>query len=157
MNKIESVLEMWDNGVTSSAEERDAAVDRMKWWDDFYATSGARKQVATRWTYQGNTYEDSNCPKPIPDMSGLVYATHDWKTWVVLNPDGTQRFVIQVPRISEKSVPDQGDIGEPLPLKGGAKHVMYGEGGDGERHDCRFYFNMHTGELMKVDFVGRHW
>nr|CCA80178.1 hypothetical protein BDB_80572 [blood disease bacterium R229] len=52
-------------------------------------------------------------------MSGLVYATQGWKTWVVLNPNGTQRFVIQVPRISEKSVPDQGDLGEPLPLKGG--------------------------------------
>ncbi|WP_205569978.1 hypothetical protein [Ralstonia solanacearum] len=157
VKKIENVLELWDNGFTSSAEERDAAVDRMKWWDDFYEISGARKQIATRWTYQGNTYEDSNCPRPIPDMSGLVYATSGWKTWIVLNPDGTQRVVIHVPRISEKSIPENGDLGEPHHMKGDALHVMYGEGGDGDRDDCRFHFDMHTGELLQVDLVGRHW
>ncbi|CBJ34814.1 hypothetical protein [Ralstonia solanacearum] len=148
---IENVVEVFDNGVDLEYGLSYEAREALK------LNTGAKFPVATRWTYYGHVYEDANCPKPIPDMSGLVYATQGWKTWVVLNPNGTQRFVIQVPRISEKSVPDQGDLGEPLPLKGGAMHVMYGEGGDGERHDCRFYFNMHTGELMKVDFVGRHW
>lgn len=157
MGKIENVFELWDNGATSSPSDRDGAVDRMKWWDDFFATSGAKRLVATRWTYQGNTYEDPNCPIPIPDGSGLVYTTMGWKTWVVLNPDGTRRLVIHVPRISKDSIPQQGELGEPRHMKGEPSHVMYGEGGDGHRYDCRFRFDMHTGELLQVENVGRHW
>lgn len=42
-------------------------------------------------------------------------------------------------------------------MKGMPTHIMYGEGGDGIRNDCRFFFNMHTGKLENVELVGRHW
>ncbi|WP_137926625.1 hypothetical protein [Cupriavidus sp. 2SB] len=157
MEKICSVLEIWDTGATSSKEEREAASDRMQWWDDFYARTGARKIVGTRWTYKGITYEDKNRPVPVPDMSGLVYAAPDLKSWTVLNPDGTRRFCIAVPKLSENSVPQNGELGIPKHMKGDPTNVMYGEGSDGDRCDCRFIFDMNNGELVKVEFLGKHW
>ena len=151
MNKIENVLEVLDNRATIpfglSYEEREHRKSELR----------ATHQISTRWTYLGSTYEDLNCPQPLPDGSGLVYATDGWKTWVVLNPMGQQRLTICVPRISNRSKPENGEIGQPSYRSDLPKHVMYGEGGDGDRNDVRFYFDMRDGTLLRAEFVGRHW
>lgn len=150
MEGISNVLEVFDNGTAfpyaSTYDSR----------EDHRLRTGANATVATRWTYFGKTYENELCPAPIPDMSGLVYASKDWKTWVVLNPNGLQRFVIRVPRISAQSVPEDGNLGDPRHMRGAPLYIMCGEGSDGDRDDCRFHFDMRTGQLVGVDLVGRH-
>ncbi len=42
-------------------------------------------------------------------------------------------------------------------MKRGALLVMYGGENDGDCDDCRFHFDMHAGELLRVDIVGRRW
>ena len=155
MEKIKNAVELWDNGAVSQLNP--PTEDIVKWLDDFFARTGAKKHIATRWLYEGRAYESAHCPIPISDLSGLVYATDEWKHWVVLNPDNTTKFTIEVPRISAKSVPENGELGEPRHMRGDLPNIMYGEGSDGDRNDCRFYFNMNTGELVRVEFVGRHW
>lgn len=155
MEKLQEAVELWDNGAVSPFNP--FADDIVTWFDEFFSKTGAKRRVATRWSYQGHTYENKKCPVPIPDFSGLVYATDEWKQWIVLNPDGTKKFTIGVPRISMQSKPENGELGEPRHMKGDPPHIMYGEGSDGDRADCRFFFNMHTGELENVELVGRHW
>ncbi len=155
MDEIQDAVEVWDNGATSPFNPD--AEDIVAWLGDFFARTGARKRITTQWTYKGRKYESRDCPVPIPDYSGLVYPTKDWKQWIVLNPDGTRRFTIEVPGISLQSSTENGELGEPKYLKGMPPHIMYGEGSDGYRDDCRFFFNMHTGQLENVELVGRHW
>lgn len=148
-------LKVWDNGITTVFDmERP---DLVEFHEEIRRKTGAKFGVATRWTFQGRIYEDTNCPMPIPDMSGLVYAVDGWKHWVVLNPDGTKKFTINVPKVNDQSAPDIGELGEPRYRKGDPPNIMYGEGSDGHRDDCRFFFDMHTGECINVQFVGRHW
>lgn len=152
---LENLLDVWDNGVLSPFDQ--GRPDLVEFHNEIREKTGAKFRIATRWTYQGKTFEDPNCPVPIPDMSGLVYATEGWKRWVVLNADSTMRLMIDVPRISSRSVPGKGELGIPRHMKSDPLNVMYGEGGDGDRDDCRFFFNMHTGLLDHVELVGRHW
>jgi len=155
MENLTQTLKVWNNGVTSPFNPE--RPDFVEFQDEIRNKTGAKFGISTRWIYQGKTYENAHCPIPIPDLSGLVYATDEWKRWVVLNPDNTTKFIIDVPRISAKSVPENGELGEPKYMKGDLPNIMYGEGSDGDRNDCRFYFNMHTGELLRVEIVGRHW
>lgn len=155
MDKFQDVVEIWDNGAVSPFNP--STEDIVAWLNDFFARTGARRRVATQWTFQGRTYESKHCPVPIPDCSGLVYPTKDWKRWIVLNPDGTTRLTIDVPRVSPKSSPENGELGQPRYMRGNPPYIMYGEGNDGDRDDCRFFFNMHTGQLENVEFAGRHW
>ena len=155
MNKLQNAVELWDSGDTSPFNP--PTEDIVAWLDEFFSRTGAKKRVATRWTFQDHVYEDANCPIPIPDMSALVYAVDGWKYWVVLNPDGTKKFTINVPKVNEQSVPELGELGEPRYRQGDPPNIMYGEGSDGYRSDCRFFFDMHTGECISVQFVGRHW
>lgn len=155
MDKFQGPLEVWDNGATSPFDP--VTEDIVAWLSDFFSRTGARKRVATKWTYRGRTFESMECPVPIPDYSGLVYPSKDWKRWIVINPDGTTRFTIEVPKINEQSLPEHGELGEPKYMKGYPPYIMYGEGSDGNRDDCRFFFNMHTGQLEDVQLVGRHW
>lgn len=155
MNKLQDALEIWDNGAVSPFNP--PTEDIVSWLQDFFAHTGAKRRIATQWTYQGQRYESKNCPVPIPDYSGLVYAAENWKRWVVLNPDGTTRFTIGVPKIRPQSSPADGELGEPRYMKGSPPYIMYGEGSDGYRDDCRFFFNMNTGMLEHVELVRRHW
>ena len=155
MEQLSGLLKVWDNGALSPFDPKQT--DLVEFHNEIRKRTGAKFGVATRWSYQGRTYENEKCPLPIPDFSGLVYATDGWKQWVILNPDGTTKFTIGVPRISMQSKPENGELGEPRHMKGGPPHIMYGEGSDGDRADCRFFFNMHTGELERVELVGRHW
>ncbi len=155
MDKFQDVVRVWDNGAVSPFNPQ--AEDIVAWLTDFFSRTGARKCVATQWTYQGRRYQSGECPVPIPDFSGLVYPSGDCKRWIVLDPDGTSRFTIEVPKISPKSSPENGEIGIPKHMKGQPAHIMYGEGSDGDRADCRFFFNMHSGQLEKVELVGRPW
>ncbi len=155
MDKFQDAVEVWDNGAVSPFNP--PTDDIVAWFNDFFSKTGARKRVATQWIYKERVYQSSNCPVPIPDYSGLVYPTSDWKRWVILNPDGTTRFTIDVPKISQQSSPENGELGEPEHMKGQPTYIMYGEGSDGNRGDCRFFFNMHTGKLENVELVGRHW
>lgn len=155
MNSLMNPLEVWDNGVVTPLDQQ--RHDLVEYHRSIRAETGAKFTVATRWTFQGCVYEDSNCPIPIPDMSGLVYAAERWKYWIVLNPDGTKKFTINVPKVNKQSVPKLGELGEPRYRKGDPPNIMYGEGSDGHRDDCRFFFNMHTGECIHVQLVGRHW
>jgi hypothetical protein len=155
MDRFQDVVEIWDNGAVSPINP--PAEDIVAWLSDFFARTGARMRVATQWTFQGRKYESEKCPVPIPDYSGLVYPTKDWKQWIVLNPDGTTRLTIDVPKIRLQSSPENGELGEPRYMEGKPPHIMYGEGSDGYRDDCRFFFNMHTGQLENVELVGRHW
>lgn len=160
MKTIEDVVEVYANGkcIPFFLPERVQAVNPVAWDAQYRKQIGAELPVvATRWVHEGRVYEDPNCPIPIPDMSGLVYATPGWKQWVVLNPDGTTRFFIDVPLVREDSNPSQGYLGEPSHFKGDPLHLMYGEGSDGHQDDCRFYFDMHTGQLLRTHFVSRHW
>lgn len=151
MNKIENIFEVFENGSTLpyglKYEERESQKNQL----------GAKYTVATRWTYLGETYDDPNCPVPIPDGSGLVYATKGWKSWIVLEPNGRKNFEIKVPKLSQSSKPNEGELGAPQYRPDMPSHVMYGEGGDGDRYDVRFYFDMRSGNLVRTEFVGRHW
>lgn len=155
MDKLKDPLVIWDNGAVSPFNP--PTEDLVSWLTDFFARTGARKRVATQWTYQGQVHKSENCPVPIPDNSGLVYSTEGRKRWVVLNPDGTVRFTIDVPRITQESLPENGELGEPMHMKGQPPHIMYGEGSDGALDGYRFFFNMHTGQLDDVQLAGRHW
>lgn len=155
MEKLKDAVEVWDNSVVSPFNP--PTEDIVAWLSDFFSRTGARKRIATQWTYKGRIYESKDCPVPVPDYSGLVYPTKDWKRWIVLNPDGTTRFTIEVPKISPQSPPENGELGEPKYMKGQPPYIMYGEGSDGSRDDCRFFFNMHTGQLENVELAGRHW
>ncbi|MCM0044459.1 MAG: hypothetical protein NBV65_07505 [Burkholderiaceae bacterium] len=148
-------LEVWNNGLLAPLEPW--RLDLVEFHNEIRRNTGAKFCVATRWTYQDSTFENPNCPVPIPDMSGLVYATAGWKQWVVINPDGTTKLVINVPRVSNLSVPENGELGMPRHMTSTPLNIMYGEGSDGYRDDCRFFFDMHTGLLERVEFVGRHW
>lgn len=128
---------VWDNGVITPLDLEWS--DLVEFHNAIRKKTGARFGVATRWTYAGHTYEDANCAVPIPDMSGLVYATARWKRWVILNPEGVTKLVITVPRINFESDPEKGEFGEPRYVEGNPLHIMYGEGSDGSRHDCRFF------------------
>jgi hypothetical protein len=155
VDKLQDPFEVWDNGALTPFYP--ATEDIVTWLTDFFMRTGARKRVGTQWTYQGKKYQSENCPIPIPDHSGLVYPTQDLKKWIVLNPDSTIKFTIQVPKISPESSPEKGELGQPQHKRGGPPYIMYGEGSDGDRNDCRFFFNMRTGRLESVDLVGRHW
>jgi hypothetical protein len=155
MDHLTEPLKVWNNGATSPFNPELA--DLVEFHEEFRNRTGANFGVATRWTFHGRTDEDANCPVPIPDLSGLVYATDGWKQWVVLNPDGTKQFTVKVPRISAQSVPEKGELGDPRHMKDDPLHIMYGEGSDGDRGDCRFFFDMHIGELVHAELVGRQW
>jgi hypothetical protein len=155
MGRIENPAEVWDNGVETPIDIHRREV--VAYHRSIRLKTGAKYIVATRWEFRGKTYENSHHPLPIPDFSGLVYATDEWRRWIVLAPDGIQRSVIEVPRISDHSKPEAGELGEPRYLEGDPPHIMYGEGSDGDRDDCRFFFDMHTCKLLRVQLVGRHW
>jgi hypothetical protein len=155
LGKLEDPFEVWDNGAISPFEP--VTDNIVAWLNDFFMRTGARKRIGTQWIYQGKKYHSKNCPIPIPDYSGLVYPTQDFKEWIVLNPDGSKKFTIKVPKISLQSSPEKGELGQPRHTKGDPPYIMYGEGSDGDRNDCRFFFNMHTGQLERVDLVARHW
>lgn len=157
---IEDVVEVYANGkvIPMDPPERRIAIDPLAWDRQFREARGAKLPiVATRWKHNGQTYENSNCPVPIPDMSGLVYATTGWKQWVVLQPDGSIKSVIDVPRVNEQSVPELGYLGDPSHDKDAPLHIMYGEGSDGDKDAYRFTFDMRTCTLLRAHFVGRHW
>lgn len=155
MEKIQDAFKVWDNDVLSPFDP--IAEDIVIWLNDFFARTGAKKTVATQWIYRGKKYRDNNCPIPVPDYSGLVYPIDNFKKWIVLNPNGSMRFTITVPIISSASIPEKGYLGVPLHWREEPSYIMHGEGSDGDRDDCRFFFNMHTGQLETVELVGRHW
>ena len=160
MGHIENVVEVYANGkvIPFDPPERRMAVDPIAWDRQHRESIGAELPItATRWQYNGHSYESSNCPIPIPDMSGLVYATEGWKQWIILHPDGSVRSIIDVPRITEQSVPELGYLGDPRHDKGAPLYLMYGEGSDGDKDAYRFTFDMRTCKLLRADFVGRHW
>lgn len=153
MKVIKDVTEVFDNGTSLPlySPQRLSAPNPQAWRRQAMRELRARYRVATRWTYRGRIYEDRNCPTPLPDMSGLVYATKSWKKWIVLDPEGHRRLEIRVPRISDHSMPEDGHLGIPEPVHGGPYNVMYGDGSDGHRDDCRFFFDMHAGVLLRVE------
>jgi|GEM_PF-4483536 len=155
MEKIQEVFKVWDNEVLSPFDP--ITEDIVVWLEDFFARTGAKKQIATQWIYKGRKYRDSHCPVPIPDFSGLVYTVDNFKNWIVLNPDGSIKFTIKVPKTSPASEPEKGYLGSPRYWKGKAPHIMHGEGSDGDRDGYRFFFNLHTGQLENFELVGRHW
>lgn len=160
MGRIDEVVEVYANGRVAAMNPPDRllALDPVAWDRKNRHMLGAELPIiATGWKHNGRYYEDSNCPIPIPDMSGLVYATAGWKQWVVLHPDGTVKAIIDVPKVTEQSVPALGNLGDPIHAKGAPLHIMYGEGSDGDKDGFRFTFDMHTCKLLKADFVGRHW
>lgn len=123
-----------------------------------YQTLGptqARYPIATRWKFQEKILENHHCPVPIPDMSGLVYATPGGRYWIVLRPDGTLRFRIPVPQVTRRSVPAEGYLGEPRRSLNERNYIMYCHGSDGDRDDFRFFFNMRNGRLVQVHLNGR--
>lgn len=155
MDLLSGVLKVWDNGVETPFDPFRS--DFVEYNDLIRRRTGAKYGVATKWTFSGAVYVDERLPIPIPDMSGLVYATAGWKQWVVLHPDGRVKAIIDVPKVTEQSVPALGNLGDPIHAKGAPLHIMYGEGSDGDRDGFRFTFDMHTCKLLKADFVGRHW
>lgn len=152
---ITDVVKVWDNGTETPFDPY--RPDLVEYHNSVRFQTGAKFGVATSWKYNGSVYQDSNSPTPIPDMSGLVYVAPGWKQWVIVNPDSSIRVVIDVPHVREHSNPAKGDLGEPRYFKGDPLHIMYGEGSDGYHNDCRFFFNMHTGELLRTEFMSRHW
>jgi hypothetical protein len=152
---ITAVFKVWDNNVETSLDPY--RTDLVEYNEDVRQRTGARYGVGTRWVFDGKSYQDANSPIPIPDMTGLVYATAGWRQWVVLNPDGSTKTIIEVPHVREHSQPEAGYLGAPSHFKGDPRHIMYGEGSDGYREDCRFIFDMHTCKLLRAEFVPLHW
>ena len=152
-DRVRNPVRVWNDGSTTTFHE--PTRDIMKW---IYQTIGPEKtryQVATRWTFRNEVMENRHCPVPIPDRSGLVYATPGGKYWIVLKPDGTLRFRIPVPQVTRRSTPSEGYLGEPRRSLNEDNYIMYCDGSDGDRDDFRFFFNMRNGRLVQVRLNGR--
>jgi hypothetical protein len=97
MSKLENVLEVWDNGATCPefGEVKKLYQHPVQWVDDFCRKTGAIKPVATRWTFDGQTYESSYRPVPLYQSNCLVEFHNDASELVVLNPNGTIRHKVR--------------------------------------------------------------
>ena len=153
MNIIDNLQNVWDNGLIApdnlSVEET----------QEFKMRTNAVKVVARKWIYEGKVRQTSNQVRLLRDQSGLVcYEDNDPRTGrlIVLNGDGTQRFVIEVPRIDENSRPDKGYLSLP-PSSARFGGIEWGcEGSDGYT-DYLFDFDWQTGALLKYARPTRPW
>lgn len=151
--RVRNPLRIWNDGSITPFFE--PTRDILEWIYQSLGPEKTRFPVATRWKFQNEILENRHCPVPIPDMSGLVYATPGGRYWIVLNPDGTVRFRIPVPQVTRRSVPSAGFLGEPQRSANEDKYIMYCDGSDGDRDDFRFFFNMRNGRLVQVHLNGR--
>ena len=152
-DRVNNALRVWNDGSVTPFFE--PTRDILEW---IYQTMGpdkTRYPVATRWKFQEEELENRHCPVPIPELSGLVYATPGGRYWIVLRPDGTLRFRIPVPQVTRRSVPSNGYLGEPRRSLNEDDYIMYCDGSDGDRDDFRFFFNMRNGRLIQVHLNGR--
>jgi len=153
MNRIDNLQDVWDNGLIApdnlSAEET----------QEFKKRTNAVRVVARKWIYEGKVRQTSNQVRLLRDQSGLVcYEDNDPRTGrlIVLNGDGTQRVVIDVPRIDENSRPDKGCLSLP-PSSAHFGGIEWGcEGSDGYT-DYLFDFDWQTGALLKFARPTRPW
>lgn len=150
---VRNPMRVWNDGSITRFYE--PTRDIVKWIYQAIGPEKKRYPIATRWKFQGEVLENRHCPAPIPDRSGLVYATPGGRYWIVLRPDGTLRFRIPVPQVTRRSKPSDGYLGEPRRSVNKENYIMYCDGSDGDRDDFRFFFNMRNGRLVQVHLNGR--
>lgn len=155
MKQIRNLSNAWDNGAISYAT---LSVEETQ---EFKRTTGAVRVVAMQWEFDERLYRrgGSDCfVQPLPDGSGLVYLIEDSSALVILNGDNTERLRIGVPRVDERSRPENGWLSLPKCSDaeglGGIRHGC--EGSDGYT-DYLFEFDWTTGALLKAVRPPRHW
>lgn len=153
MAEIKNLQDVWDNGAISLASLSGDEID------EFKQRTNAIKVVARKWMYEGKMYQTPYQVRLLPDQFGLVhYKNGDprSKSLVVLNGDGNQRVVIDVPRVDSNSRPENGYLALP-PSSARFGGIEWGcEGNDGHT-DYLFEFDWQTGSLLRYARPTRPW
>ncbi len=153
MKVIEMLVDVWDNNLATpsslSAEEI----------QEFKKRTNANRVMARNWIYDGKPYETHHQIRLLKDHSGFIYYQNDdprSRHLVVVNGDGTQRFVIGVPCLNENSRPSNGYLSlPPSPARFGG--IEWGvEGNDGNT-DYLFDFDWDTGKLLRYARLTHSW
>ena len=153
MAEIKNLQDIWDNGAVALASLSGDEID------EFKQRTNAIKVVARKWMCEGKMYQTPYQVRLLPDQFGLVqYKNGDprTKSLVVLNGDGTQRVVIDVPRVDSNSRPENGYLALP-PSSASFGGIEWGcEGNDGHT-DYLFEFDWQTGSLLRYARPTRPW
>jgi hypothetical protein len=153
MEKIENLRDIWDNGVISPAS---LSVEETQ---EFKKRTNAKRVVARKWLYLGKEHLTTHQVRLLRDQTGLVFYDEDNPRTgriIVLNADGTQRFVISTPRIDANSRPEDGYLSLP-PSSARFGGIQWGcEGNDGYT-DYLFDFDWQTGALLHYARPTRPW
>lgn len=153
MNEITDIREIWENGAVSSASLFGDNVERFK------QETGATRVIGTKWKYRGKEYGVPYYVRILADQTGVVhFESGDLRIGrlVVRNGDGSQRFVIEVPRIDANSRPEKGYLSLP-PSSAHFGGIEWGcEGNDGYT-DYLFDFDWNTGALLRYARPTRPW
>ncbi len=154
MRIIVDMRKVWDNGVESPFPA--SKLDEI---DELKQHTGATRVVGFRWNYGGKDYETSQQISVLQDKRGLVQCDGGAATGaslIVLNGDGSQRFIIGVPRVDANSRPEDGYLSLP-PSSAHFGGIEWGcEGNDGYT-DYLFDFDWNTGQLLRFTRPSRPW
>lgn len=153
MDKIDNLQDVWDNGLTASAN---LSVEEIL---EFKKLTNAHRVIARKWRCQGRVHETSHQVRLLRDQTGLVfYQDDDPRTGrlVVMNADGSQRIIIGAPRVDANSRPKEGYLSLP-PSSARFGGIEWGcEGNDGYT-DYLFDFDWNTGKLLRYARPTRPW
>lgn len=153
MDKIENLQDVWDNGAVASAS---LSVEQTQ---EFKRRTNAQRVVARKWLYHSKVRHTIHQVRLLRDQTGLVfYEDDDPRTGrlIVLNGDGTQRVVIEVPHIDANSRPEDGYLSLP-PSSARFGGIEWGcEGNDGYT-DYLFDFDWQSGALLRYARPTRSW
>lgn len=153
MNKIEHLEDVWNTGAVAPASLSGEEIDRFK------SRTNSQRVIARRWLYQGEARQKPYFVRLLPDQTGLIhYEGNDPRSrrLVVLNGDGTNRCVINVPRVNANSRPERGYLCMP-PSSACFGGIEWGcEGNDGYT-DYLFEFDWNTGKLLRYARPTRPW
>jgi hypothetical protein len=107
---FEHLQNVWDTGLLTPY---DIHKEQPDFYEKFKKRTGSTRVVALRWTHLGQIHEWPGSSSLLPDRTGLVvpsihHPEGGYSELALINPDGSLRFTIGIPRIDERSKPEQG-------------------------------------------------
>jgi hypothetical protein len=153
---FQQLVDIWNTGDTTPFDLIDE-VDPAR-YDEFKKRTGATKVVGVRWVHEGKTLMRSAYVLRLPDRSGLlepVGSTAYFQAMLVIAPDGTERCRITVPRLDERSKPEEGYLTLMTEKIPGV--IDWGIAGfDGYRY-ALLEFDWYTGQLKRWEEKSAMW